>query len=124
MRIYNPTFGLFASGETVHDGRQASISSSCRRGSDRGTRRCRIAGPDPFLPTAPGRARGLEHLVRRGMLGPQRQVCRRLSGHARVPHKGALFAASGYWMDGRNFLYGGIDPERRLSTGVAGVRRQ
>jgi len=41
-----------------------------------------------------------------------------------VPHEGALFAASGYWMDGRNVLYGGIDPERRLSTGVAGVRRQ
>ena len=27
-----------------------------------------------------------------------------------VPHKGALFAASGYWMDGRNVLYGGNDP--------------
>lgn len=27
-----------------------------------------------------------------------------------VPHKGALFAASGYWMDGHNILYGGNDP--------------
>lgn len=27
-----------------------------------------------------------------------------------VPHKGALFAASGYWMDRRNVLYGGNDP--------------
>ena len=27
-----------------------------------------------------------------------------------VPHKGALFAANGYWMDGRNVLYGGSDP--------------
>jgi hypothetical protein len=26
-----------------------------------------------------------------------------------VPHKGALFAASGYWMDGRNVLYGVTD---------------
>jgi hypothetical protein len=27
-----------------------------------------------------------------------------------VPHKGALYAASGYWMDSRNVLYGGKDP--------------
>jgi poly(A) polymerase len=27
-----------------------------------------------------------------------------------VPHKGALFAAIGYWMDRRNILYGGNDP--------------
>jgi hypothetical protein len=27
-----------------------------------------------------------------------------------VPHKGALFAANGYWMDGRNVWYGGKDP--------------
>lgn len=28
-----------------------------------------------------------------------------------VPHKGALYAASGYWMDRHNILYGGNDPK-------------
>src|SRR5262249_7720142 len=28
-----------------------------------------------------------------------------------VPHKGALYAAAGYWMDGRNVIYGGKDPD-------------
>jgi hypothetical protein len=28
-----------------------------------------------------------------------------------VPHKGALYAASGNWMDGRNVIYGGKDPD-------------
>ncbi len=36
-----------------------------------------------------------------------------------VPHKGALFAASGYWMDRRNVWYGGKDP----NTGWAQVLR-
>jgi hypothetical protein len=36
-----------------------------------------------------------------------------------VPHKGALFAASGYWMDRRNVWYGGKDP----NTGCAQVLR-
>ena len=70
----------------------------------------RVAGPDPFLPAAPGRARGLERTSfvagcfdRNGKFAGGSEVM-----HL-VPHKGALFAASGYWMDGRNVWYGGKD---------------
>jgi hypothetical protein len=41
-----------------------------------------------------------------------------------VPHKGALFAAIGYWMGWTQCLLRRQRPERWLGTGVAVVRRQ
>jgi hypothetical protein len=116
MGIYNPSFGLlrrrrrrrmtagslrFLLGALVLGTLAAAIGTSSTNSPLAQTRACQ---PSQAVSEGWSASFVAGCLDRKGKVAGGSQIM-----HL-VPHKGVLFAASGYWMDKRNVWYGGKDP--------------